>query len=147
MSNLLLTDFDWDGNIFVVKRAKHGKPQRYPLEPETRRALLRYLARARPESSHPQFFLTIRRPFRPIQPGSIYDVASDRLKQLGHNGPSSGPHSLRHACATELLTRGASFREIGDFLGHRCLRSVAIYAKFNLASLRKVADIDLTNVL
>jgi hypothetical protein len=38
-------------------------------------------------------------------------------------------------------------REIADYLGHRTTQSVAIYAKFDLPSLRKVSDLDLTGSL
>jgi len=58
-----------------------------------------------------------------------------------------GPHSLRHACATELLKQGASLREIADFLGHRDCQSVEIYAKFDMQSLLKVAALDLCGAL
>jgi site-specific recombinase XerD len=50
---------------------------------------------------------------------------------------------LRHACATRWLQQGASFKEIGDLLGHRGLESVGIYAKVDLRALRDVAVVDL----
>ena len=56
---------------------------------------------------------------------------------------SRGPHVLRHACATRLLKQGASFKEIGDFLGHRSLESIEIYAKVDLPALRAVAAVNL----
>jgi integrase/recombinase XerD len=55
----------------------------------------------------------------------------------------TGPHSLRHSCATQLLHKGMSLPEIADFLGHRDLRSVSIYAKLDARALRKVADFPL----
>ena len=58
-----------------------------------------------------------------------------------------GPHSLRHACATRLLKKGTSLREIADFLGHRNLRTVSIYAKLDTRSLRKVASFSMAGVL
>jgi len=42
-----------------------------------------------------------------------------------------------------LLQQGASFKEIGDLLGHRGLESVGIYAKVDLPALRAVAAVDL----
>jgi integrase/recombinase XerD len=58
-----------------------------------------------------------------------------------------GPHCLRHACATHLLEKGASLKEIGDLLGHRDFRSTSIYAKVHLQQLRRVADFDLGGLL
>jgi site-specific recombinase XerD len=66
---------------------------------------------------------------------------------LGIRSAQMGPHSLRRACATELLRQGASPREIADFLGHRDCQSVGIYAKFDMHSLCKVAALDLCGTL
>jgi integrase/recombinase XerD len=38
-------------------------------------------------------------------------------------------------------------KEIGDFLGHRHPATTALYAKVDLAGLRRVADIDLGRFL
>ena len=57
--------------------------------------------------------------------------------------PHSGPHTLRHACATHLLARGLSLKEIGDHLGHRSPETTRIYAKVDLVGLRAVGDFDL----
>ena len=65
------------------------------------------------------------------------------MKLLETASGRSGPHSLRHSCATRLLERGVSLPQIAEFLGHRNSQSVGIYAKFDTASLKAVADFDL----
>jgi len=50
---------------------------------------------------------------------------------------------LRHACASHLLQRGLTLKEIGDHLGHRSPDTTRIYAKVDLAGLRQVAAFDL----
>jgi site-specific recombinase XerD len=45
------------------------------------------------------------------------------------------------------LQEGASFKEIGDVLGHRGLESVGIYAKVDLNALRLVANLNLGGLL
>jgi site-specific recombinase XerD len=65
---------------------------------------------------------------------------------LGLDLKHHGPHALRHACATHLLTEGYSLKEIGDYLGHRHPDSTRIYAKVDLSLLREVANLDLGGV-
>jgi site-specific recombinase XerD len=48
-------------------------------------------------------------------------------------------HLLRHAAATNMLTRGTSFKNIADVLGHKSLQSTATYAKLDLPSLSRIA--------
>ena len=70
-----------------------------------------------------------------------------RLHALGAVLPHYGTHVLRHACATHLLERGLTLKEIGDHLGHRHPDTTRIYAKVDLAGLRRVADFDLGGLL
>jgi site-specific recombinase XerD len=66
-----------------------------------------------------------------------------RIRALGLKLPHYGPHSLRHACATHLLSQGFSLKEIGDHLGHESSQSTRIYAKVDEHGLRQVADVDI----
>ena len=61
--------------------------------------------------------------------------------------PYNGPHSLRHACATHLLSEGFSLKEIGDYLGHRSPRSTQIYAKVDRKKLDQVAGPKLSGLM
>lgn len=73
-------------------------------------------------------------------------VIGPRMKRLGISSEHYGAHSLRHACATQLLSKGSSLKEIADFLGHRDMNSVSIYAKYDVRSLRQVATFSLAGV-
>ncbi len=78
--------------------------------------------------------------------GGLYHLASRVLCARGLALRHHGPHALRHACATRLLSQGWSFKDIGDHLGHRSADATAIYAKVDLPSLREVARFDLGGV-
>ena len=54
---------------------------------------------------------------------------------------------MRHSFATHLVNSGRTMKEVSDMLGHRSLESTGVYAKVDLESLRKVADMDLEGVL
>jgi integrase/recombinase XerD len=146
-SRLLLSDFDWRQEVFVVNHSKKGGSQRYPLQREVGDAILHYLREARPRCACRHLFITLHPPYRPVGTSALWWVTSSRIKAAGLRFRHTGPHSLRHACATRLLQEGASFKEIGDVLGHRGLESVGIYAKVDLNALRLVANLNLGGLL
>jgi integrase/recombinase XerD len=144
---LLLDDIDWRAETFVVTHSKRGGSQLFPLRRDVGEAILKYLTKARPGTTCRNVFVTIRPPYRPLNASSVYCIASTHLNRLGIQCPKKGPHSLRHACATHLLQQGASFKEIGDILGHRKTDSAGVYAKVDLNALRMVAKVSLGGLL
>ncbi len=143
VSRLMLSDFDWREEVFQVNHSKRGGPQRYPLQRKVGNAILQYLKRGRPRCACRHLFVTLNPPYRPLGAYGLWTLTSRRLGAVGIRCRKRGPHTLRHACATRLLRQGASFKEIGDLLGHRSLESVGIYAKVDLPALRAVATVDL----
>jgi integrase len=143
---LRLGDVDWEHEVFNVTSSKSGRVRTYPLVRSVGDAILRYLQAVRPRSPHRQLFLSLRAPFRPLQ-ATPWDMVGARLRSLQVSIPHCGPHSLRHACATQLLAAGLSLKEIGDQLGHTNPDSTRIYAKVDLTGLREVAAFDLGGVL
>ncbi len=139
-----LSDFDWEHELLTVTSSKSRRPRTYLLTRPVGDAVLRYLKEVRPRSPHRQVFLTLRAPIGPLCQG--YDVVATRLRPLNLLIPHHGPHALRHACATHLLSEGLSLKEISDHLGHLDPETTRIYAKVDLAGLRQVADFDMGGV-
>ncbi|MGC4056419.1 MAG: tyrosine-type recombinase/integrase [Paludibaculum sp.] len=147
ISRLLLSDFDWRKETFIVNHSKRGGVRTYPLQREVGEAILEYVRKARPRTSCRNLFLTLHPPYRGIGYTSLWRITSTRIDTAGIQCRRRGPHSLRHACATHLLEQGVSLKEIGDLLGHRDSNSTRIYAKVHLPQLRRVADFDLGGLL
>lgn len=142
VTRLRLIDIDWREETFCVQRAKRGGYQRYPLQYEVGEAILRYL-KVRPRCDCRNVFVTFQGPHRPMLNFGMWNIVNRRYKALGIESKNRGPHSLRHACATQLLKKGTSLKDIADFLGHRNTEAVSIYAKFDTRSLRQVAAFSL----
>ena len=142
-SRLRLEDIDWLGETLRVRRCKTQRSDLYPLAPRVAVAILQYLRKARPHNAERAIFLTLKAPVRPLGPAALSQIVSRRMRRLGIDSRHRGAHSLRHAYAQRLLDSGFSLQEIANCLGHRSSASTAIYAKVNLASLRRVADFDL----
>jgi integrase/recombinase XerD len=147
VTGLLLSDFDWRAETLTIDRRKGSGPQQYPLVREVGDAVLDYLRSGRPRCECRNLFVNLHPPHHPIGPSVVWAIISRRFRKLSIRCRRQGPHTLRHACATHLLQGGASFKEIGDFLGHRDADSAAIYAKVDLPMLRQVADVDLGGLL
>jgi site-specific recombinase XerD len=143
VATLRLDDIDWAHDRLRVARAKRRESQIYPLLPSVGKALIEYLQSVRHITSHREVFLTVVSPYRPLSCSGLYDIVSSKLKALNVQCPHRGPHSLRHACATRLISEGVSLKEIGDHLGHRSTSSTRVYANVDLSGLREVAAFDL----
>jgi integrase/recombinase XerD len=146
VARLRLDDFDWKSETFIVRRAKHGGIQQYPIQYEVGEAILEYLSKGRPHCACRHVFVTLRIPYRSLGPGGMWGIVGRRMERLGIQSEHSGPHSLRHACATRLLKKGSSLQEIACFLGHRNTKCVGVYAKFDKRSLHKVASFSLAKI-
>ncbi len=143
VAGLRLDDVDWTEETLRVRCPKPGRTHHYPLSRGVGQAIVRYLTEVRPQRPHRTLFLTLRAPILPLGRGAMSQVVRRRLDRLGITGKRRGPHALRHAAAQHLLDQGVSFKEVGDYLGHRSISSTAVYAKVQLGTLREVADIDL----
>jgi integrase/recombinase XerD len=144
---LRLENFDWEQETLNVFHHKSQRLRTYPLCRSVGDAVLRYLREVRPRSDRREVFLTLLRPFRPLQSYGVSGIVHQRLHALGITLPHYGSHALRHACATHLLAQGLSLKEIGDHLGHQHPDTTRIYTKVDLAGLRLVGDFDLEGLL
>ena len=145
---LCLDDLDWEQAIIRVHRSKQSpRVECYPLTGAAADALAKYLQLVRPKTPLREVFLQLRAPYQPVSGSALWQVVSRRLRPMNLAIKHHGPHALRHACATRLLSRGLSMKEIGDFLGHSHPATTALYAKVDIVGLRRVADVDLGRFL
>jgi len=144
---LKLSDFDWMNEILTIKRAKSGRVQQFPIQFEVGEKIIRYLKHARPRCACRNLFVSLKPPYRPVDPTALWVVVASRMKRLEIKSRNFGAHSLRHACATQLLHEGSSLPDIAEFLGHRDLKSVSVYAKHDIHALKEVATFSLAGLL
>ncbi len=106
VARLQLTDIDWQRETIVFTRSKVAGSHSFPLRQSVGAAIIRYLKEVRPKSPHRQVFLTMRAPICPLSGGAMWAVVSRQLRNRALSIKHHGPHSLRHACATRLITKG-----------------------------------------
>ena len=144
---LTLDDLDWENETIRVYRPKTGRTDLFPLSRAVGQAVVRYLVDVRPRRRPERaLFLTLRAPIRALGRTAPGCMVRRRMDKAGVAAERRGTHALRYTAAQHLLDRGASIKVIGDYLGHRSLRSTRAYAMFDLNALRAVADFDLEGV-
>lgn len=145
--NLRLEDIDWENGIIRPPRPKPRRVGTYPLTTIVGNAIVAYL-KIRPVCRHREVFISMLQPYRPLMStGSLGTVVRHRQKALGQQLKRYGPHGLRHACATYLLSEGFTLKQIGDHLGHSIVQATEVYAKVDVASLATVGDVDLGELI
>lgn len=145
---LRLDDFDWQQALVRVHRSKQSPHVAvFPLAGDVADALVRYLRFVRVKSDRREVFLQLRSPYQPLGSSALWQIVNRQLRPMDLSIKHTGPHALRHACATQLLGRGLTMKEIGDFLGHCHPATTALYAKVDIDGLRQVADVDLGRFL
>jgi site-specific recombinase XerD len=138
---LRIDDVDWAGGAVTIRAGKTHRERRLPLPQEIGQALIDYLYHSRPKDSpHREIFLTHTAPFLPLKDSSaIGKLVHRQMKRAEITSSASGAHLFRHTVATQMVRRGASFKDVADVLGHQSLQSTTLYAKLDLANLAQAA--------
>jgi len=137
---LRIDDIDWDRGCVLIRAGKNHRERSLPLCQEVGDAIVAYLKKARPASSHRELFLRWTPPFRPLRSSvSICNLVQKLLRRAGISVHRPGAHVFRHSLATHMVIGGGTFKEIADVLGHQSLVTTEIYAKLDLNLLSEVA--------
>ena len=136
---LELDDIDWQNGLLRLN-AKGGERPTMPLPQDVGEAICEYLRNGRPRSQSRSVFLRHNAPHIGFSRSSrISDIVKRAMLSAGIHLPTKGAHVLRHTLATEMLSHGASLREIGQVLRHRRPNTTRIYAKVDMVALGSVA--------
>ena len=122
------------GYLKVV--GKGDKQRTIPLGRSSRKVLLDYLRKHRPEPSLPQcdrVFLT--RTGDPLRPDYVYQIISRACRQVGITGKRLGPHTCRHTFARSFLLNGGDLLTLQRILGHTSLEVVKLYVNLQTEDL------------
>jgi site-specific recombinase XerD len=136
VARLAWKDIDWKSGQVHVRSRKTRRERLLPLAQDVGEGLIEH-GRARPQKDCSWIFAPRHPPFTEQRClDHVRNTMAELFKRagLGH----ARLHSLRHSAATEMVNRGATFKEIADVLGHRSLTTTLIYAKLNLKALAEV---------
>jgi len=122
LTGLKVTDVDSRRMVLRVRQGKGQKDRYVMLSPALLAVLREYWHEHRP--SDWLFPGTV--PTRPLGRGAVNRTCQAAARRAGL-GKRVSPHTLRHTFATHLLEDGVDLRTIQALLGHRSLRTTAVY--------------------
>jgi integrase/recombinase XerD len=135
VASLRVVDIDSQRQIINVCQGKGCKDRFVMLSPHLLDLLRQYWKAYRP--SH--WLFPGDDPNRHINPVTIYRICQQAGRDAKLSKPVS-PHSLRHAFATHLLEAGTDLRTIQLLMGHRNLKTTALYMHVSTLALRSTAS-------
>ena len=124
--NVNIQDLDFDNETLRVVNGKGGKDRYVPLSKQALKAINKYLDIARPLLAkipcEKALFITA------LGTRTSKNLILEIVKKHAQNQRIC-VHSLRHACATHMLKRGANILHIQQLLGHSSPKTSQIYTR------------------
>jgi integrase/recombinase XerD len=127
---LRVTDIDSRRMVIRIRQAKGRKDRYVMLSPRLLEVLREYWKAARPT----EYLFPGSDPERPICTRTVNQACRDACQAAGLSKRVT-VHTLRHSFATHLLESGSNIRIIQVLLGHRSLRTTAVYTHVSAAAL------------
>jgi integrase/recombinase XerD len=132
-SHLKIGDIDFEGRLALVRQSKWGKDRVVPVSEVAVRFLRKYLT-GRSGKEEPVFLGKYG-----ILQGCIINIIFKRiLSRLSMYRKGLSAHSIRHSCATHLLSHGADLRYVQELLGHESIETTTIYTHELVENTRKI---------
>jgi integrase/recombinase XerD len=140
---LSLYDIDFDQRLVRIVQGKGRKDRLVPAGRTTLNYVAKYIEQVRPIHAArnrkgqglTRLFLTILG--TPFNTKYLYQQIK-RYRRMADLGDTVTTHSLRHACATEMLRGGANVRHVQEMLGHAHLSTTQVYTHVVPHDLKKV---------
>ncbi len=139
VTNLLLSDVDYDDGLIRINRGKGSKDRYVPIGKIAARYLANYIKTVRtefikyPHDDH--VFLSLRG--SRLSGNTIWSLVKKYTKQARIR-KNVHPHTFRHSCATSMLKNRADIRSIQELLGHESLSSTQVYTRITITDLKEV---------
>jgi integrase/recombinase XerD len=140
VSNLNVSDIDFSLNEVFIREGKGHKDRIVPLGSVAKSYLEKWIKKYRAyflgKKKNDALFLS-GKALR-LSKSSIRQLFKKYLKLSGVDKDKATPHSLRHSCATHLLTHGADIRYVQSLLGHESIETTVIYTREIVENLKKM---------
>jgi integrase/recombinase XerD len=133
---LRVEDIDSQRMVIRVRQAKGRKDRYVMLSPRLLDLLREYwkARRRRAELRSSPWLFPGQNPDRPMTSKPVHDACKD-VREASGLSKRVTVHALRHSFATHLLESGTDIRTIQVLLGHRSIKTTALYTHVSTATL------------
>jgi integrase/recombinase XerD len=122
----------------MIRQGKGGKDRLTFFDPDTRKVIARYLARARALLAGPQTrTLLADDKGRQMRGWQVKDMVARYTRRAGIDKHIT-PHSLRRTFCTLLLQAGCNLKAVAELAGHNSLDTTAGYTRLNPEELVRI---------
>jgi integrase len=142
VAGMTLDAVDWENDRIHIQQQKTEVPLELPLSAMVGNAIYDYLSSERPDSDENHLFLSLTKPFIPLDSGSIGNITGKIMKVAGIRqspGMRKGTHIFRHHVASALLSNGIPQPVISCTLGHTAPDSLEPYLRADFIHLKECA--------
>ena len=139
--NLKFKNINWETNTISIIQEKTKHDLTLPLVDEVKYSLLDYIKNARNVSLDKDYIITtLYAPYRKYNPGALENHITTLMNKAGidYSNKNHGPHAFRHSLATNMINNNVPIEKIKEILGHKNIRSTAIYITKDSTHLRKL---------
>ena len=139
--NLTFENIDWIHNKIVIIQYKTKEKLELSLTEQVKLSLIDYIKNARPKIDSNKLFLRFRFPYEYNGNKSLYKSFEKYLvnSNIEIKGRKKGIHSLRHSCATNLLSNNVQLPVISSILGHKSVETTKKYISIEKEQLKKIS--------
>lgn len=121
-----LGDFDFKADLFEVRRLKGGESHSYPLFPDTKRLVRKYLDQPRRYWTR-HLFPSRQRLGQSISASLVAHLFRQYAKMAGLPADRSNVHVLRHSFGMHMQEGDLDALDMKDWMGHTAWASTSVY--------------------
>ena len=140
VSNLHLSDINWNRGSVVIRKTKTHFERELPISANLGEALEKYIMHYRPNNGPQLFFQTIQGGFKPATPETIRSIIRRIYEKNNISGWWIGTHAIRRSVGSRLYNAGNGLKMVSDMLGHASINTSKAYVRIDLTALKTVVE-------
>jgi integrase/recombinase XerD len=131
--NLTIGDIDFEGRLVLIRQSKWGKDRVVPISEVATEFLRKFLSGRSNKEEHVFTGKTGK-----MRSQTFNVLFKKMLDELGMYRKGLCAHSIRHSCATHLLSHGADLRYVQELLGHESIETTTVYTHELYENMRRI---------